>query len=564
MEQQTNVISRIEALEKRVEKIENMIGGTMSVEPRKEVSYEKPVAKEPSKPTWITDLFRWLKEDWLMKLGAFLLILALGWFVTYAFANDWIGPVGRITLGTVAGAGMLGFGYYFMSKKRVPGEVLVVTGMVMIILTIFAGKLFYEFFTPATALGIMALVIALVAGMSVMRGSKSLAVLSLVAASFVPALSGDIDRNNVLYLSYIFAVDLGMLLVVSMRGWRVLIPLSFIITAIYFSMIFENYGYQEDEMVIWLFMGLSYALFLISNVAAILRNKKAVFADLCVAGLNSLIILIWVLAFVHDEWQSMVLSGLALTSVVSIYLLFQKSELPKKSVIYIYLAMAMFFIGGATAVELEGQTLTIAFSIEVFLAALISVYAFRDVKFTRSVAVLQLVPVLMLLGNDRSFDRWHYGTPLFNEHFFAILISVLSLGGTALLIDKVRGEQKTGKITGLVCCIMASILAVMLLWLSMHNLFESESVASGVTLVLLTIVGIGIFFYSLVKAEKGLHIGGSVLLGGVVLHLLFVDIWDMPMAGKIVTFVLIGLLLVTTAFFDKRLSSKNKSDEKNN
>jgi len=36
------------------------------------------------------------------------------------------------------------------------------------------------------------------------------------------------------------------------------------------------------------------------------------------------------------------------------------------------------------------------------------------------------------------------------------------------------------------------------------------------------------------------------------------------MAGKIVTFVLIGLLLVTTAFFDKRLSSKNKSDEKNN
>jgi len=68
----------------------------------------------------------------------------------------------------------------------------------------------------------------------------------------------------------------------------------------------------------------------------------------------------------------------------------------------------------------------------------------------------------------------------------------------------------------------------------------------------------------LVKAKKGLHIGGSVLLGGVVLHLLFVDIWDMPMAGKIVTFVLIGLLLVTTAFFDKRLSSKNKSDEKNN
>ncbi|MFA6529079.1 MAG: DUF2339 domain-containing protein [Candidatus Gracilibacteria bacterium] len=556
--------SRIEALEKRVSRIESLMKNTLPVAPiaveKKEVISEKPLVEESSKPTWIADLFNWVREDWLMKLGAFLLILALGWFVTYAFANDWIGPVGRITLGIVAGAGMLGFGYYFMSKKRVPGEVFVVTGMVMIILTTFAGKMFYEFFTPAAALGIMALVIALVSGMAVVKKSKSLAILGLVAGSFVPMLVGDIDDNPVLYLSYIFAVDLGMLLVVSMTGWRVLVLLSFIMTAIYNSFIFESYGYQEGQMMIWLFMGIAYALFLISNVAAILKNKKAVFSDLCVAGLNSLVILGWVIAYVPDEWQSMILSGLALISVVSIYLLFKKSELPKKSVVYIYLAMAMLFIGGATAVELQGQVLTIAFSIEVFLAVLISVFVFRDIRIARGVAFLQVIPVLMLFGNG-SFDSWNwaYGTPLLNENFFAILISILSLSGTAFCLNKMKG-----KLEGIICFVLASFFAVMLLWLSMHNVFESESVASGVALVLLTIVGIGLSFYSLIKQKKGLQIAGSVLLGGVVLHLLFIDIWDMPMSGKIVTFVLIGLLLVTTAFFNKKLSNKNKSNEKNN
>jgi uncharacterized membrane protein len=384
--------------------------------------------------------------------------------------------------------------------------------------------------------------------------------LGLVAGSFVPMLVGDIDDNPVLYLSYIFAVDLGMLLVVSMTGWRVLVLLSFIMTAIYNSFIFESYGYQEGQMMIWLFMGIAYALFLISNVAAILKNKKAVFSDLCVAGLNSLVILGWVIAYVPDEWQSMILSGLALISVVSIYLLFKKSELPKKSVVYIYLAMAMLFIGGATAVELQGQVLTIAFSIEVFLAVLISVFVFRDIRIARGVAFLQVIPVLMLFGNG-SFDSWNwaYGTPLLNENFFAILISILSLSGTAFCLNKMKG-----KLEGIICFVLASFFAVMLLWLSMHNVFESESVASGVALVLLTIVGIGLSFYSLIKQKKGLQIAGSVLLGGVVLHLLFIDIWDMPMSGKIVTFVLIGLLLVTTAFFNKKLSNKNKSNEKNN
>ena len=83
----------------------------------------------------------WIKEDWLMKLGALLLLIGFGWFATYAFLNNWIGPAGRISLGLGLGAdsdtrfvaypkispsgwGVSGFGFnhYFIDDIRGAGN----------------------------------------------------------------------------------------------------------------------------------------------------------------------------------------------------------------------------------------------------------------------------------------------------------------------------------------------------------------------------------------------------------------------------------------------------------
>lgn len=33
-----------------------------------------------------------------------LLLIGFGWLTTYAFLNNWIGPMGRIALGIIAGS----------------------------------------------------------------------------------------------------------------------------------------------------------------------------------------------------------------------------------------------------------------------------------------------------------------------------------------------------------------------------------------------------------------------------------------------------------------------------
>ena len=102
--------------------------------------------------TWVYKFAVWLKEDWLLKVGAFLLLIGFGWLATYAFLNNWIGPMGRIALGIIAGALILVLGWWRIRKYLNQGGVFIVLGSTTILLTIFAAREIYGFFTPLSAL----------------------------------------------------------------------------------------------------------------------------------------------------------------------------------------------------------------------------------------------------------------------------------------------------------------------------------------------------------------------------------------------------------------------------
>src|SRR3990167_3427444 len=105
----------------------------------------------------------WLKENWLLKLGALLLLIGFGWLVSYAFLNNWIGPAGRIVLGLAAGALILILGWWRMRSFVTQGSVFVALGATVILLTTYAARIIYDFFTPGSALVLMLVVSAFVA-----------------------------------------------------------------------------------------------------------------------------------------------------------------------------------------------------------------------------------------------------------------------------------------------------------------------------------------------------------------------------------------------------------------
>lgn len=550
-----NLQNKVNNLEKRVAKLE-FFNGISTKKPEAEVDFEtgEPYKYKSHKQEFVhrvaskpNAFMQWLTTDWLMKLGAFFLILALGWFVTYAYANEWIGPQGVVSLSLIAGLGIMVFGHLQIPKREDPGKVLIVTGGVMMLITLIAAWNVWELFGKNVVLSMSSLVILAMAVMSVIHKSRSIAYITLIGGAIIPFALGLIS-DEIGTLAYIFLLNIGTLIIVAMRGWRGLILASLIITGLYSTLLLGM-----NQTTIWLFMALFFGLFLISIVSAIIHSKKAQRSDLIVSGINGLLFLAWAFEFVPEEWLSIVLSLVALGLVGTGFLVLKQTKLPMP--FYIHSALAILFIGLATAAELEGEALVIAYALEALLITILSQKVVEDKKVTEYLSFIQVIPATMALGSFANY----YGGEVISRELFSILLVIAVFVAIYLMLKK---DRKTS--IPLMHLGAAFVFFLGLIWVFITNLSVELSLATNMTisdytlariiaLIIYTVMGVSMFYYGDKNSKKSIELVGKILLACVIVRLLFVEVWEMPRIARIVTFVSVGVLLVATAFFQKRL-----------
>ncbi len=77
-------------------------------------------ARPPSAPaTRGVDLESIIAGRWLNRVGIVALLLAVAFFLKYAFDNDWIGPAGRVAIGLLFGAALLVFSQILIRRGYV-------------------------------------------------------------------------------------------------------------------------------------------------------------------------------------------------------------------------------------------------------------------------------------------------------------------------------------------------------------------------------------------------------------------------------------------------------------
>jgi len=97
---------------------------------------------------------------------------------------------------------------------------------------------------------------------------------------------------------------------------------------------------------------------------------------------------------------------------------------------------------------------------------------------------------------------------------------------------------------------------LVLVWLVTHAIMPADS-ATTVSLVVYTILGLAFFVRGKLEDDKSLITLGGVLLGLVVARLLLIDVWQMELVGRVVTFGAIGIMLISTAFIGKGSKKTN-------
>jgi len=513
-------------------------------------------APEQTGPTLSEKFVEWLKEDWLLKLGALLLLIGFGWLTTYAFLNNWIGPMGRIALGIIAGALFILLGYWRIKNYITQGGIFLVLGSTTILLTIFAARTVYDFFTPLSALVVMFLSTAFVALASVKYSSRALSLLSLTLAGIAPLLTKSPATDHVELFAYLFVVILGAIWIVALTRQRELTVASLIIISAYSAphLLSPSSFPLVDIQTLLLFAYAFAALFFLTNTAGILKLKdKEIVPDLVAAAGNGLFLLAWIMAAAQDEWKSLIIAAWMVVFAVGAFLIFRITQ--RREPFYVYAGVGIAMLVAATSAELNGATLTIAYTIESGIIALIAYTILRDIKIAERISLLLVGPAILSIGSIAS-RAW--ATSVIHKDFFVLLVLGLTLLGLgAFFLRRVKEiEDKEPQQLNATLLIVGSAYAYVLLWLSLHAGLLNDNTAVMISLVVYTIIGLIAYFYGLASEKKGLRLYGGALVGFVVGRLLLVDVWRMELVGRIITFFLIGALLVSTAFLGKKRQNK--------
>lgn len=539
----------------------------------------------------------WYKQDWMLKTGAFLMLLGMGWFVTYAFMENWIGPLGRITLGFALGIAFLLYGWNKMRDTSFvkKAAVFFVVGASIIILTAYSARAVYEMFSAVTVIGIIFAVSA-VTGLSAVRFLPTLGYAGLFMGGIAPLLSSSSENNYVLLFSYLLVIVLGSHIVVHLTGKRGIILGGLLMVSFYsipyvfdihsyerpkchwvnsydsrsdynnYNTSYNNYNYNYnngekyvcdkattpaiDYGVLLLF---AYAFAMISFLASIIgilvsvkeKTYELMRSDLLTGIGTGMFLIAWITRAAEKDFQSLILTAWTFVFVIGAYLLFMKVK--ERGPFYVYALVGIILLGVATAKEFEGIARLVAFALEASATVLGSLYLLRDKKVATTMTGFFIVPMIFsldVLSRVRSaFDTYSIALFFFS---FALLFISYALYRKEHELDEEKREYTLFK----VYLIVGSIYFWSLVWMSMNLL--SLSNGTTISLIIYTVSGLLCYAYGKQQESKGVALYGSVLAGIVVAHLLFIDVWHMDLFGKVVTFFSVGGLLMLTAYSAKK------------
>ncbi|HYC34660.1 MAG TPA: DUF2339 domain-containing protein [Candidatus Paceibacterota bacterium] len=549
---------RVQALESDIQKIESVLrGGVQTPRPQaapqaaemprpltvEELQY---VPKTSSEPHTENRFVAWMKENWLLKVGVLMILIGFGWFISYAFVHEWIGPVGRVALGFIAGSLLAVFGTMRMPKFPVQGKTFLILGSALVVITSYAAQVNYGFFSPTIATFIPFIVALFVATVGGTYNMPSVGAYAVIIGFLAPILTHGARLDENLLFIYLAVMTVACVWLSVRKNWRFINALS--LAGVFLYAVAHIGSGPNNHFVLLVLFGLSALYFVISMLSIVKSKIDASGADVFVAIANSALIMIVTMAEMAEEMQSLILALWMLVFAFGSFFVFSKTG--KQTFFYIYSLIAVVFLATATAIELEGTALVFACLIESAAISLASYLVTKRYDVGLKMSVLMAGPAVLALPSFFS-ARWYQG--VVHEDFMVILVTGLVLilvGGFYHLIREKDAQEQDHSYAVHVIAGSAYLLA--LLWTALRAGLDSHSQAVMISLVVYSILGIICYFSGLFRSNKVVKYYGGTLLVLVVLRLVFVDVWNMPLATRIITFMLIGAIFISTAFIGRR------------
>ena len=413
------------------------------------------------------------KEEWealiggklLNRIGALALILGVGFFLQYAFANDWITEPVRVVIGVLLGLALLaGAARSASGGLQIFAQGLVGAGIAILYLSAYASFNYYHILAQPLAFVFMSAVTVITFTQAFRYNSIVVALIGCLGGFLTPFLLSTGEVNPAGLFTYLALLNLGLLVVAWRRdSWISIEPLSMAGTYLIYSLWLGADYAASYFFPGLLFLALFWIMFHAVHIARVARNVASYPRfRLTLASLHGLVVYVLLYALMNvDHPEGRVTATLVLAVLYGAASLAVR---PKGGVEGVFLHSALtaaVLVVVATGIQFKGMELVRYWSVEALALTWAGARGRLRLVWAGGLA-LYAIGFLLLLGTAGALlsPSAEPFTLLFNFRAltFVLLAGCLALSATLLSGDEQSGQRVVGILLHLAWCWVLFIL----------------------------------------------------------------------------------------------------------
>lgn len=505
------------------------------------------------------------------RIGIIALLIGSTWFLKLAMDNHWIGPLGRILAGLIAGTAVIlwserfrrqGFKAFSYSLKAIGSGVLY--------LSLWAAFQLYHLMPAGVALVAMIVVTAWNAYMAWSQNSEMLAAYAIAGGFATPLLLSTGGNHEVFLFTYILAIDVATVALVRLKPWPRLLLGAFPATVAFFIGWYVQFNSTDQLAPTVLFV----ALFFLAFTSPSLRREEAEATPRAASPITEILLPLANAAFAslslyalfHDAGHHDLFPWLAVL-FAAIYL--GVMRLPQTRVTSaVHLSLAIVFLTIAIPLKASGRWITIGWLAEgvalLWISAWLSIPTAENTPASAHRILRWLAIAALLLGfcSLMSLPFWlyqHIDTAFLNSRFATSLFGIAALAAAAWIALHARqhpdeaspswhGIAAASIIALNLVAVLACVRELDTVWRHTAGDTEADLQKSLAVSAFLMLYGAALLAIGFWKRSAFIRWQALILLVFTIAKTFLYDMRNLSQGYRVVSFLGLGVLLMAISF----------------
>jgi uncharacterized membrane protein len=211
-----------------------------------------------------------------VKIGVLVLLFGVAAALRYAAAEGYLVVPIEVRLAMIAGAALLGLGFGWHQRIAKPAFALSLQGgaIGVLLLTVFAAFKLYSLLPPTLAFGIVVVLVAGSAALSLLQRAMWLAVLGFLGGYLAPVLISTGSGNHVALFSYYALLNAAVFAISWKQSWRLLNLIGFFFTFGVGAMWGDAYYAPEKFATVEPFLVLFFVFYIVIGLLYVTRQTE--------------------------------------------------------------------------------------------------------------------------------------------------------------------------------------------------------------------------------------------------------------------------------------------------